>query len=338
MSAFKKLVDLNIDTIELAEVSDLEKQRVKQHVLGKKKKANWFKYVAVAATLTGVVTATTMFTAPSIASQIPFIKDVMHYFSEEETFNSHFGAVATDVTQIQSSNGVTVMIEDAVFDGTAITIAYAIETEKHLGNNPNAKVFFDVKGTTAQGGSDYMKKISDTTYIGTATIVPHFKEEMPQTLEVTWEPTAFTDYDTDQTVNGDWSFDFTIQALENNKVIVNETVTNDDISVTLTSYETNDYSTVFHVQQVASDAVLEKWQHVTTHFLRITDDLGNEYYPNNNGGASYDALKTYEWSSSIQTIDENASTLTLVPTVHYSAGNGPIAMKEELEPIHITLK
>ena len=97
MNDYKKLVDINIDEIEPAEVSEFEKKRVQQYVLGSKKKIKVYKYIAMAATITIGVTISTGFAVPSLASQIPILNNIISYFIDENSYNSNFAKVATDI-------------------------------------------------------------------------------------------------------------------------------------------------------------------------------------------------------------------------------------------------
>ena len=59
------------------------------------------------------------------------------------------------------------MIEDAAYDGTSITVSYAIETNKELGTNPYMSASFDVKGEEGMGATGTIEKVKGTTYVGT---------------------------------------------------------------------------------------------------------------------------------------------------------------------------
>ena len=71
--SMKKWIDMDIDQLELLDVTDIEKTRVKQHVLKKRKKAPIWRNIAVAAVIIVGASTTTGFAFPSLASQIPFV-------------------------------------------------------------------------------------------------------------------------------------------------------------------------------------------------------------------------------------------------------------------------
>ena len=205
--SMKEWMDLDIDNLELPEVTDIEKARVKRHVLQKRKKAPIFRNIAVAAVILVGATVTTGFALPSVASQIPFMQNVISYFEDEEQRYANFEAFSTDLGLTQTSNGITVMIDNAVYDGTSITVSYAIETEYPFGENLHVQApgWFEVKGAVANGGGNNITQISDTRYVGLTTFTPHFEDDVyPETVQVTWEPGAFYNWETEFEVKGDW--------------------------------------------------------------------------------------------------------------------------------------
>ncbi|MFC4803315.1 DUF4179 domain-containing protein [Neobacillus sp. GCM10023253] len=340
MSYYKKLADLNIDEIEPVAVSEIEKKRVKQHVMGvgAKKKIKVFKYMAVAATIALGAAIGASFAVPSLASQIPFMNNIMNYFKDENSYTSNYSKFATSISQTQSSNGVSIMIEDAVFDGSSITVSYAIETDKDLGTSPGMSSAFNVKGAVAIGAAGTIKKVNDTKYVGTEKITPTFRGSKPDRIEISWEPGAFKNLETDESIAGDWHFAFEVSALENKSKLVNQYVTNHGVTVNIKSIETNGLSTVIHYEQVVEARILDKWPHVTAEIKSVQDDLGNSYSVDGNGGVSRDNGVSFEWSSTIKSIHPNAKSLTLVPVIYYSLGSGRGLETKEMAPITIELK
>ncbi|MEK4486087.1 DUF4179 domain-containing protein [Psychrobacillus sp. FSL H8-0484] len=338
MTDYKKLVELNIDEIEPVEVSVFEEQRVKQYIMGRKKKTNVFKYIAIVASITIGATIATSFAVPSLASQIPIFNNIMSYFSDENSYNSNFTDVATDISQVKSSNGVSIIIEDAVYDGSSITVSYAIETDKDLGLNPRTSAMFDVQGAEGMGSTGTIEKVNETTYVGTEKITPIFNGSKPDTIEISWEPDAFVITETNESIIGDWQFAFELPALVNKKELVNQSVTNNGVTVKINSYETNDLSTVIHYEQTVEKHVLEEWPEVTVEIINVQDDLGNKYSVDGNGGTSRDNGLSFKWSSTIKSIDPNAKSITIIPVIYFSFGSGKGLEKKEMDPIRIDLK
>ncbi|MFJ7734923.1 DUF4179 domain-containing protein [Lysinibacillus sp. NPDC097287] len=338
--SMKEWVDLDIDNLELQEVTDFEKARVKQHVLKKHNKAPIWRHFAVAAILIVGVTTATGFAFPSIAAQIPFMQNVISYFEDEEQRYKNFEAFSTDIGLAQTSNGITVMIDNAVYDGTNITVSYAIETSHPFGENLtwSAGHWFDVKGASGMGGSDTITQINDSRYVGIASFTPHFENDVfPEAVQVIWEPKAFKNYDGFE-VEGDWSFAFSLDRVEGDLQIINETLQERNVNFTLQSIEFTDVSTVIAYEQIVTDELLEQWPEVTPVF-RVSDDLGHVYVNGTGGGGvSKDNGKTFKGTTAFGAIQEGASQLIIQPVAIASLMYGKGHIEIELDPIIIELK
>ncbi|MCR8851049.1 DUF4179 domain-containing protein [Rossellomorea sp. SC111] len=336
--SMKEWMELDIDSLELEEVTELEKKRVKQHVLNKRKKTNVWRNMAVASVMLIGVSTAASFAYPSFATQLPFMDDVIRYFSDEPY--KEFEDYSTDIGLTETSNGVTILIDNAVYDGTNIKISYAIETDKDFGEDIHSGGnWFDIKGANGSGGSDQLTKISPTRYVGLSTITPSFKGgDFPEKVEITWEPQTLYSTSNDTEVKGDWSFAFSLKRLEGDLQLINETVQSKDVTFTLKSVEFTDVSTVIAYKQVTTDDLLEEWPEVSPVF-KVTDDLGHVYMDGTGGGGfSTDNGKTYEGTTEFGTIQDGASRLIIEPIEIASLGSGKGHTEIELEPIIIDLK
>lgn len=337
--SLKKWMDLDIDSLDLLEVTEMEKARVKQHVLKKHKKAPIWRNIAVASIIVLSATITTGFAFPTIASQIPFMNNIIGYFTDDER-SSNFEAFSTDVGLMETSNGTTVMIENAVYDGTNITVSYAIETERPFGDEIHtiSHHSFNVKGSMGGSGSGEVKRITDTRYVGIETITPFFKDaQHPKTVQVMWEPTIIRD-NKGAEIEGDWSFAFSLERLEGNVAILNETVQNKDVIFTLQSVEYTPVSTIISYEQVVTDELLKSWASVTPVF-RVSDDLGHVYLDGlGGGGISQDNGKTFKGTTEFGTLQEGASQLIIQPIEIASLNYGKGHIEIELDSIVIDLK
>jgi hypothetical protein len=297
--------------------------------------------LVAAAVILGLSTTSVAYAFPSIAAQIPFMDNVISFFNDEERDYKNFETFSTNIGLAQTSNGTTVMIDNAVYDGTNITISYAIETEQEVEQEIEIRPmnWFDVDGASGMGGSEKITKISGNRYVGLASFTPHFKDgEYPKTVEVTWEPETFKSISDDSALEGDWSFAFSLNRLEGNIELLNETVQNKGVNFTLQSVEFTDVSTVISYEQVVSDELLKEWKSVTPVF-KVTDDLGNVYMDGTSGsGTSPDNFKTFKGTSDFGTIQEGANKLIIQPIQIASLNSGKGHTKIELEPIVIDIK
>ena len=345
MTKYKEWAELDITSIEPVEVSSLEKKNVKQHVMkqGKRKKSPVWRNAAAAAIilLGGSVTMAVAF--PSVASQIPFMSDIMSYFQNENNLYAHFDEFSTDIGLADTSNGTTVMIDNAVYDGTSITVFYAIETQRDIGPRLQGKApySFEVKEASALSGSSIaLRQISDTRYVGVTTFSPHFEKggDAPETVHITWDPTAFENESGETLMEGDWSFEFSLSRIHGEMQLVNESTSKEGVTLLLQSIEKTDISTVLQFEQTIDKAVAEKWPDVSPIF-EITDDLGNVYESGNGGGGvSFDAGMTFKWTTTIGTIDEKATKLIIQPTTILSLMYGKGHEDLLMDPIEVQLE
>jgi len=339
-NSYKDWLDLDVDTIEPLELSNLKKTNIKNNILAKSRKKNKFMSLRrlTAAAIIGVSAVTAMsFTFPTVASQIPFMQDIFSYFQND--IDLDFDKYATAIGQVQTDNGISVMIENAVYDGTAITVSYAIETDKELGDRPREENFFDIensKGWSATGRP--LGKVSDTTYVGLAKITPRFANTSPNEVVLSWEPYSFTNTETNTELKGDWQFEFKLTKLASDFQLINASIEQDGVTILIKSFETNDMSTVIHFEQFIDADALKQWSSVSAQFDNIHDDLGNTYLYNGSGNTTNNNGLSYQSSGSIRSIDPNATSLTFVPTIYFSLGSGKGVETKDMEPIIIGLQ
>jgi Family of unknown function (DUF5643)/Domain of unknown function (DUF4179) len=337
--SMKEWMELDAENLEMLDVTDAEKARVKQHVLKKRENPPVWRTAAAAAVIVIGASAAAGFAVPSIASQIPFMDDVIAYFQDEN--QGAFDEFSTDIGLAETDNGATVMIDDAVYDGTNITVSFAIETERNLGESVqmSGADWFEVAGSDGSAGTGEITKISDTRYVGLSTFNPHFKNgESPEKVDITWSPQGFIGLEKDTEIKGDWSFDFSLERLEGKEHLVNETVKNEDVTFTLESVEYTDGSTVISYEQIVKEDFLEKWPSVTPVF-KVTDGLGHVYLDGTSGpGVSTDDGKTFEGTTDFGRIQEGARELIIEPVIIASLTSGKGHKEIELDPIVIKLK
>ncbi|WP_274308472.1 DUF4179 domain-containing protein [Solibacillus daqui] len=323
--SMKEWMELDIDNLELEQVTEIEKQRVKQHVFKKRKKAPIWKSLSVAAVLLISATTVTTFAFPSLASQIPFMNNVISYFDDDYGQYTNFESFSDDLGLVDSDNGVSILIDHAVYDGTNIIVSYALKTESSLGKSLSVSGgnWFDVKGANGMSGSDKIIQVDNNHYIGVAELTPFFKDsEHPETIEVTWEPKAFYNHETTMEVKGDWSFNFSLSRLEGTVLAVNKTVESSGVNLALNSIEFTDVSTVLSYKQFANDELMKSWLSVTPVFT-VKDNLGNIYVDGTSGGGqTSDDFKTFTGTTSFGAIKDGATKLFIEPTAIASLENG----------------
>ncbi|ETP67064.1 hypothetical protein G159_18125 [Planococcus glaciei CHR43] len=336
---YKDWFDLDIDQIELKPLSDNKKKNIKAYVLAnnkyEKKKFN-MRHLATAAILGLSVVTASYFALPTVAGQIPFMQNVLTYFEDEELPGT-YSDLATVVNQVQTSNGIDVMIENAVYDGTNVMITYAIQTELALGDDPIAEGWLDIKESSGFGGTGSIDKINDTTYVGLEKITPYFKKENPEEIHVKWIPQAFTNNQTSEQIEGDWQFEFKLTQLATNLLPLGKTIQAEGIKLTMVSIERSEMAAVLQYEFDVEESILQEWPGVSIEMSEVKDNLGNVYEVNGNGGVSYDNGASNETKATIYSLDERATSLTITPEIYYSKEMGKGLEIVPMDPITIDL-
>lgn len=340
-SLYERLNELNSnEEIEPMDVSDVEKKAMKQRV---RKKINQQRRVpkiwrnAAAAAVITVASVTTIGLGfPTLASQIPIVSNIFSVFNEDQDgLYTAYEEFATDVSEAQTSNGVTIMIDRAVYDGKSVTLTYSVETEKELGQDSGVNATLDVAKSSGSGGtSSPLQKVEDHKYVGLITSTPML--DAPQdTIQVSWSPRSIDNYDTMEEIKGKWDFEFTLEAVTGNGQDVKQSVADEGIEISLDTISYTDISTVIEYSQTVDPSVTEKWEWVTTDLL-IQDNLGNEYLSNGNSGYS-EHNQDYKWSTTVKKVDPRATVLIITPEVTLSKGSGNGYEKMKLDPMQVKL-
>lgn len=335
---YKDILNLDIDQIEPIPLTNEQKINLKKKVLEKKKgyKPNRVGRMAAAVFLGGGVLTASFMTIPAIANQIPFVQNILSYFADD-ALPSNYTDYAEIVNQVQSSNGIDIMIENAVYDGTNVFLTYAIKTEIDLGEMPRADGFLNVEPSSGNGGTGSIEKINETTYVGVEKITPHFDGKSPEKIMVEWEPLAFTNSQENKHFQGDWKFEFTLSQLPTNTQLLEETITHDGLSITMNSLETTEMTAALQYDYYIDEALLEKWPFITVELVQAKDNLGNVYELNSNGGVSHHNGTINEGGSTLYSLHPEAKSLTLTPKVYYANSSGEVVKEENVKPITIDL-
>ncbi|MGG3889717.1 DUF4179 domain-containing protein [Metabacillus fastidiosus] len=336
--SYKDWLDLDIENIESMDLSDKRKKDIKNHVLTnspKKKQILLLRYLVAAAIIIISSITTVSMTFPAGASQIPFVKNVISYFVSDIEFDKY----ATRIDEVQTDNGISIMIDSAVYDGTFITVSYAVKSEIDLGESPFLANNFDIsgsKGWTSAGRP--FEKINKNMYVGLEKIKPEFIKDKPNKVIVSWKPDSFINTEKNVEVKGDWQFKFELSKLKSKLQFVNKSTKQDGVTILIKSIETTDMSTVIKYEEFIDENLLKKLSSVTAQFSTVEDDLGNRYKVEEAESSSTDNGLSYKSSSEIKSIDVNAKSIKLFPKIFFSLGSGKGVEIKEIEPITIDLR
>lgn len=333
--------NIDIEKLDLLEVSELEKKRVKQYVLNKSstmklRRMPLWRTSMIAVVVILVVTTATAFAFPSFAAQIPFVNHIISSLKDDHHRFAQLPYYFEDINLVQKSNGITIAINQAIYDGRNVSISYSFETDSI--HEEDFRVsgynFLFINGREYQTSGEIMK-LSDTQYVVFLNIIPFYEiDEFPETLDVIISPKFF--FSTNEFVKGEWNFAFTLKKLDSKLAVVNASSVHEEVSITVKSLEFTDVSTIIKYEQLVTPGLLRKFGTIFPR-LNITDNLGHVYFEERNSYDSgisannYDLLQ--QFALTIGTINEEATTLIIKP----SAEEAFVKNRIELEPIVIDL-
>ncbi|MGL5749202.1 MAG: DUF4179 domain-containing protein, partial [Paraclostridium sp.] len=225
---------------------------------------------------------------------------------------------ANEVNKTKESNGVSVNINDAIFDGKTINLTYTIESEKDLGESPyfgGAPFNINSEITSGGTGSSYAEKIDENTYIGHASHTISDFVESPKD-SVVFELKIREIVSEAVEVKGRWNFDLAIKAQRGDIKKVNQTIGKDGVSVEIKEIDINPMSMNIVYSQKVTKEINDKWDDVYTE-VEVKDDLGNVYSGESNGGSG-DIYNNMTWSSTFEKINLEATKLIITPKVELS--------------------
>lgn len=320
MNDLEKMLQLNIDDIEPMEVSPIKKKQVLRNII-KQKKRRPLRYAIAAALLACGIGASMAALSPTIASQIPIVKNVVDYFNGESTQFIYFDEYATVISSMETSNDTTIEIADAIYDGTNVTITLAIKSEKDLGKQPVFWNPIETNGIIEGGGVTSMKKVADKTYAAVMTITPDFKGRSPRTVKLSWTPGSLWDPDTDLIVEGDWSFKFKLKKIHVEKIHAGYSETKEEFSLKIPSIDVTGYTinVPFEIELPSKYSYF----FLPGIELEAKDEFGNPYEMITNGGSSSNRQRDVEGSYTFANLQNGAEKLILTPKL--------ITEKEEIQ-------
>ncbi|MFJ7935408.1 DUF4179 domain-containing protein [Sporosarcina sp. NPDC096371] len=338
---YQQFNDLNIDTdIQPVDVSDFEKEKVKRAVMKGRKKNYFPKSISVAAAFLVASSITLGLAFPTFAAKLPIVGNVFELFNDDEKYVfEKYDLQSTDIGVTKESNGISVTVTNAVYDGENIAIAYTIESEKDLGERPvldgklNTVEFQDLYKDNGYDQNYITKKVSDHEYAG-LFVYQLIKGPKPDEINVTWDGDNILNLaNVENTFPGDWSFQLTLNILESKTQDFFQTGIHSEangVDVKLTKMTETPVSTTLYFSEIVDErlATLEdsEWRGVLIDYI-VTDNLGNDYniIHYENTGHSTDFKQDHVSYPRLTTslFHEDATSVTITPIVNiYKTKNG----------------
>ncbi|MCD8502157.1 MAG: DUF4179 domain-containing protein [Bacillaceae bacterium] len=322
---YELLNDIDIDESEFEEMN-VSKQRknkkskklLRKSLIKKKKTINWKKGVLAASIIVTLSTATFGVTFPTqasiMASNIPIIGDIFKFFDgDKDGLYANYKEFSTEQNISEESNGITVTINDAVFDGKTISLTYSIESEHDLGEEIHITDPLQVEGTNGVTGGSQIKKVDENNYVGilTRSLMGHEGD----IAKIKWNMETIINLDTREEFKGDWSFALALEIPDTHKQLyIDKSSEQDGVKVTIDEITVTPMSFIVNFNQAVSKSVSSQWDDVSVQ-LEIRDNLGNLYSGEGNGGASKSDSYDINWSATFESLNESATKLIVTPRV-----------------------
>lgn len=328
MKSEKDFLLLDIDEIEPLNVSKDEEKTVIKHVLHKPKQTFHFSKWAAVALLTIGLSSISILAIPTIASKLPVIEQLLAAFSDDKNLVL-FDDYATVIGQTAESNGATIKIEDAVYDGYLLSIAFSLQSEEPLDDIQFVKNTPEFTGYKLTGTEQHMQRVDAKTYNGFFTYEMEQKTPSTTPIEITWTPFGFYDNNYKSVLSGDWSFSFELDKLNVQETIVNKTIIHENRNITIERIASTGYTTLVYFN---GDMNFD------TEFISIDvkDNVGNtyEFAPTQTQKVTNDFSKG---TVTIFGLDQSASSLLVTPRISTLEANKTLST-ELLETVDIPLK
>ena len=328
---FKEAInEIPVPSKELdAILSDAFKKEKKQVKFSFKRMA---KYIA-AAGLISICTVSSAYVSPAFANfvtQIPIIGQAFDYFILQEDYYQAYEEISTDIGLVEKSNGIEIIIEKAFYDGNTVTLSYVLRTEEDLGSFPTFKNL----PTNVSGGGYEGEYVDSVGYVGMMRV--SMRDKAQDKVNIDWNPQEI--YSEDQTIEGDWHFEFSLNKLEGKHIAINERVSHQDgVSVELIDAIKTDVNLTINYLQDVEPSIHDRWDFVEAELSAI-DNLGNKYKVPYNGGTGTkdgDSSEDFTWNATIHGLDPEATSITFYPFAHVS--NTSDNKRIDFDPITIEI-
>ena len=317
-------IDIDVNEFEQVDVTEFEKAQYKKDLKSKVSKTKsriWMKSAAAVCLTLGISTASIVgLSYTTFAQEIPIINSIIKLFSDKEQTLTDAKEFVAPLNLENESNGITITINESLFDSQKFYVGYSIETDKDLGENPRIKGGFKLNGQEyALHQDDYhlIEKVGENQYAGLSTaILPitNLLQEDTSLQEANFEffITNLTSEDQTEIIDGNWNFELYAEAVENSVQFVEGISQQEDLSVKLNkiTYTPFSFTVNFH-ESIQNESLKENYIMIVS-YLDAKDDLGNKYSSRPNGGIGFEEGEK-DMSTTFGKLHPNAKKLIFTP-------------------------
>lgn len=332
---YQQFNHLNLDhiNIEPMEVSTLEKERIKRNVLKAKKKKHLIRNFVAAATFFIASSITIGYAFPTFAANMPIIGNIFELFIDNEKYVfDNYDEYSTNIGMVQESNGIEVSVNDAVYDGENITIAYTIKSAKDLGERPvlygeNRELTAKEFGKRYQYGgyatNHLVQKINDNEY-AVLYIFELIRGSKPEEVHITFQGDQVVDLNNvNNAVAGNWSFEFTLGKLESKtQRIEKDSMKTEAEGIKIEAFKitkTPISTAIYLSEEVFIEKENGEWRGAGIEYV-VKDNLGNEYNVIHFRGNSHNTDFVGRGNFPrivINNFDKQATSIMITPVVNF---------------------
>ncbi|MGL5617170.1 MAG: DUF4179 domain-containing protein [Sarcina sp.] len=309
--------NINIDDNEFIEMetNELESIKLKKSL---KKSINMRKNkkgkCALVASLAFITTLVLGVSFPTYAKQIPIIGNVFSIL--EDSIYKNYKESANELNITKESNGINITVNDAVFDGTNITLTYTIESDKDLGEDISLWSYMKLKDLDHSGSTihDKFMKINDNTYVGQSNISIFDLFKNPKdSIDFTLNIRGIINDENEIKTKGRWEYNISLKAIEGDAILVNKSVENEGIIATIDRVTINPMSIFIAYSENVSNDVADKYDSAVMD-LEVRDDLGNMYKVQGHGSEGDTEMNQLS-SIIVEKLKDGAKKLIVTPKV-----------------------
>ncbi|WP_170289670.1 DUF4179 domain-containing protein [Cytobacillus depressus] len=302
----------------------------------KVRKKKWIipvaKYTA-AIVLVSILTFSSTLASPTFAkfvTQIPVIGSVFNYFVFEKAYYDAYNDLSTDIGIVEESNGIEMIIDQAIYDGNIVTLSFIIRSEGDFGSLPNFGSIPIVQGQVFSNTGYDVEYEKGVGYVGIMRLAMF--EENRETVNILWEPKSISS--DNKTVKGNWTFKFSLKEIPKINIPINQEVSNNGITVRLIDAIKTDINFSINYSQLIDTKLIDSSEYVEAELFAV-DNIGNEYEVPYNGGKGIVGSASREdilWNATIHGLDKEATSITFYPFAHVSNS------RVDFDPITVNLK
>lgn len=318
-------VDMDVSQLEQGSATELEKARVKRALSKKirtRKPPRWKKALTAASASIGISAAAIFgLSFTTFAEEIPIIGNVFKLFNSNGLYEN-YGNHSAKLLLSEEDNGISITMDEVIFDGKALYLAYTIESDKDLGESLTIEGMPSIQDSDEHiyGSTTEIIRGSGNKYVGMTTGELMSTSRIDEgSFEFSIEGIIPDPALKMETVKGDWAFQFDLQATENKEQIVDISNEQNGVTISVDKVVYTPMSFLLFYDEILSEDVKDNWDFITTRLV-VKDDLGNEYTTKHNGGYS-NSMNLLHHTNTFEMLHPDATKLIITPTVEFADGD-----------------